>query len=115
MCVYYRALNEVTIENKYHCLGLMIHLVNFVVLVCSLIRIGSAKDIKCDLLKSTFILMNGLYKYMAMYFGLTKALNYYMDLMNKDFIEYLDKFIIVFIDGILVYSKSEDEHLRLVS
>jgi hypothetical protein len=35
--------------------------------------------------------------------------------MNKDFIEYLDKFIIVFINGILVYSKSEEEHLRLVS
>jgi hypothetical protein len=55
---------------------------------------------------------------MVMSFGLSKALAYYMDLMNKDFMEYLDKFIIVFIDGILVYSKSEEEHeehLRLVS
>jgi cell fate regulator YaaT (PSP1 superfamily) len=53
-----------------------------------------------------------------MYLGLTKAPNYYKDLMNTDFMEYLDKFIIVFIDGILVYSKSEEEyeeHLRLVS
>jgi hypothetical protein len=44
-----------------------------------------------------------------MYFGLTRALTYYMDLMNKVFVEYLDKFVIVFIDGILVYSKSEEE------
>jgi hypothetical protein len=50
-------------------------------------------------------------------FGLTNALAYLMDLMNKVFMEYLDKFIIVFIEGILVYSKSEEEykeHLRLV-
>jgi hypothetical protein len=51
------------------------------------------------------------------YFGLTKALTYYMDLMNKEFMEYLDKFFMVFINDILVYSKDEeehDEHLRLV-
>jgi hypothetical protein len=54
---------------------------------------------------------------MVMYFGLTKAPTYYMDLMNKVFMEYLDKFIIVFINGILIYSKSKeeyDEHLHLV-
>jgi hypothetical protein len=45
-----------------------------------------------------------------MYLGLTKSLTYYKDLMNKDFMEYLDKFIVVFIDGILVYSKSKEEH-----
>jgi hypothetical protein len=53
-----------------------------------------------------------------MYLGLTKAPTYYKDMMNKDFMEYLDKFIIVFIDGMLVYSKSKEEHeehLRLVS
>ncbi len=45
-----------------------------------------------------------------MLFGLTKALTYYMDLINKDFMEYLDKFIIVLINGILVYSNSKGEH-----
>jgi hypothetical protein len=67
--------------------------------------------------ESTFILRNGLYEYMMIYFGLTKALTYYMDLMNKEFMEYLDKFFMVFINDILVYSKDEeehDEHLRLV-
>jgi hypothetical protein len=53
-----------------------------------------------------------------MSFGLTNLPTYYMDLMNTDFMEYLDKFVVVFIDGMLVYSKSEEEHeehLRLVS
>jgi hypothetical protein len=53
-----------------------------------------------------------------MSFGLTNAPAYYMNLMNTDFMEYLDKFIVVFIDGMLVYSKSkeeQEEHLRLVS
>jgi hypothetical protein len=53
-----------------------------------------------------------------MYFGLIEVPTYFMDLISKVFIEYLDKFIIVFIDGMLVYSKSEkehEEHLCLVS
>jgi hypothetical protein len=45
-----------------------------------------------------------------MYLGLTKASTYYMDLMNKDFMEYLDKFVVVFINDVLVYSKDEEEH-----
>jgi hypothetical protein len=47
---------------------------------------------------------------MVMYFGLIQVLAYYMDLMNKEFIEYLDKFIMVFINDVLVYSKDEKEH-----
>jgi hypothetical protein len=52
-----------------------------------------------------------------MSFGLTNALDYFMYLMNRVFMAYLDKFVVVFIDDILVYSRSEDEHvyhLRLV-
>jgi hypothetical protein len=52
-----------------------------------------------------------------MSFGLTNAPDYFMYLMTKVFMEYLDKFVVVFIDDILVYSKSEEEHkdhLRLV-
>jgi hypothetical protein len=48
-----------------------------------------------------------------MSFGLTNALTYFMYQMNKVFMEYLDKFIMVFIDDILVYSRGEEEHLRL--
>jgi hypothetical protein len=43
-------------------------------------------------------------------FGLTNAPTYFMYLMNKVFMEYLDKFVVVFIDDILVYSRSEEEH-----
>jgi hypothetical protein len=52
-----------------------------------------------------------------MSFGLTNVLAYFMNLMNKVFMEYLDKFVVVFIDDILVYSSNEEiheEHLRLV-
>jgi hypothetical protein len=72
---------------------------------------------ECDILKSAFILRYGLYEYMVISFGLTNALAYFMYLMNKVFMEFLDKFVIVFIDDILVYSRSEEkheEHLRLV-
>jgi hypothetical protein len=67
--------------------------------------------------KTTFILRYGLYEYTVMSFGLTNALAYFMYLMNKVFIEYLDKFVVVFIDDILISSRSEEEdeeHLRLV-
>jgi uncharacterized membrane protein YcgQ (UPF0703/DUF1980 family) len=47
---------------------------------------------------------------MVMYFGLIEVPTYYMDLMNMNFMECLDKFIIVFIEGIMVYSKDEEEH-----
>jgi hypothetical protein len=53
----------------------------------------------------------------VMSFGLTNAPAYFMYRMNKVFMEYLDKFVVVFIDGILIFSKTKDEHdehLRLV-
>jgi hypothetical protein len=52
-----------------------------------------------------------------MYFGLIEVMTYYIDLMNKEFVEYLDKSILVSINDVLVYSKDEEEHeehLRLV-
>jgi hypothetical protein len=49
-----------------------------------------------------------------MSFALTNALAYFMYMMNKVFMEYLDKFVMVFIEDILVYSRSEEGHIRLV-
>jgi hypothetical protein len=75
------------------------------------------KICECDILKTAFILRYGLYEYTMMSFRLTNASAYFMYLMNKVFMEYLDKFIVVFIDDILFYSRSEEEHeehLRLV-
>jgi hypothetical protein len=51
-----------------------------------------------------------MYEYTVMYLGLTKAPTYYMDMMNKVFMEYPDKFVMVFINDVLFYSKSEEEH-----
>jgi hypothetical protein len=51
-----------------------------------------------------------MYEFTVMSFELTNALAYFMYMMNKVFMNYLDKFIMVFIDDILVYSRSEEEH-----
>jgi hypothetical protein len=70
-----------------------------------------------DISKTAFITRYGLYEYTVMSFGLTNAPTYIMYLMNKVFMEYLDKFMVVFINDILIFSKNEeehDEHLHLV-
>jgi hypothetical protein len=70
-----------------------------------------------DIPKTAFCTRYGLYEYTVMSFGLTNAPAYFMYLMNKVFIEYLDRFVVVFIDDILVFSKTmeeHEEHLRLV-
>jgi hypothetical protein len=122
LCMDYHALNEVTVKNKYPlpriddlfdqlrgaCVFSMIDLQS---------RCHQLKVRECDILKTAFVLSYGLYEFTMMSFGLTNALAYFMYMMNKVFKEYLDKFIMVFINNILVYSRNEEEHeghLRLI-
>jgi hypothetical protein len=122
LCRDYRALNEVTIKNKYP-LPRIDDLFGQFCGACVFYkndlrsRYHQLKIRECDIPKTAFILRYGLYVYTVMSFGLTNAPTYFIYLMNKGFMEYLDKFVVVFIDDILVYSRSEEEHeeqLRLV-
>jgi hypothetical protein len=122
MCVDYRSLNQVTVKNKYP-LPRIDDLFDQLKGACVFSKIDlrsgyhQLKIRATDIPKTAFFTRYGLYKYTVMSFGLTNAHAYFMYLMNKVFIEYLDKFIVVFIDYILIFSKNEeehDEHIRLV-
>ena len=122
LCIDYRALNQVTIKNKYPLPRINDLFEQFrgawVFLKIDL-RTGyyQLKIRESDIPKTAFTSRYGLYECTVMSFGLTNAPAYFMGMMNKVFMEYLDKFVVVFIDDILIYSKSEEEHgehLRLV-
>jgi hypothetical protein len=122
MCVDYRSLNDVTVKNKYP-LPRIEDLFDQMrgARVFSKIDLRSGyhqmKIRPSDIPKTAFSTRYGLYKFTVMSFGLTNAPAYFMNLMNKVFMEYLDRFVVVFIDDILIYSKNDsnhEEHLRLV-
>ena len=64
-----------------------------------------------DIPKTAFRTSYGHYEFLVMSFGLTNALEAFRDQMNKVFRNYLDSFVIMFIDDILVYAKNEDDHM----
>jgi hypothetical protein len=72
---------------------------------------------ECDIPKTAFVTRYGQYESTVVSFGLTNAPAYFMIMMNKVFMEELDKFVVVFIDDILIYSETAEEHaerLRIV-
>jgi hypothetical protein len=76
------------------------------------LRLGYHQIKICEenILKTAFSTRYDLYEYLVMSFGLTNALSHFMYLMNSIFMVELDKFVVVFIDDILVYSKNKKEH-----
>jgi hypothetical protein len=115
MWVDYRSLNEVTIKNKYPLPWIedLFDQMKGVIIFSKIDWRSGYHQLKIresDMLKTTFRIRYGLYEYTVMSFGLTNAPTYYMYLMNKVFMEYLDKFVVVFIDDILVLSRIEEEH-----
>ncbi|GJU44692.1 putative reverse transcriptase domain-containing protein [Tanacetum coccineum] len=98
MCIDYRELNKLTVKNRY-----------------PLPRIDDLFDQLQGL--SVYLKIDYHYEFQVMPFGLTNAPAVFMDLMNRVCKPYLDKFVIVFIDDILIYSKNKhehEEHLRLI-
>jgi hypothetical protein len=96
LCVDYRALNEVTVKNKYP-LPRIDDLFNQLCGACVFSKIDLRSRYhqlmvqECDISKTAFVSSYGLYEFMVISFGLTNALAYFIYMMNKVFMEYLDK------------------------
>jgi hypothetical protein len=117
MCIDYRAMNKVAVKNKYplpRIYDLFDQLRGASVFSKIDMRSGYHQlGIRpSDIPKTIFITKYGLYEFTVMSFGLTNAPAFFMYLMNNVFMDYLDKFVVVFIDDILIYSQSEEEHVE---
>jgi hypothetical protein len=115
LCVDYQPLNVITIKNKYPLPRIDILFYQLAgSKVFSMVDLHSGyHQIKIrpeDIPKTSFSTRYGLYEYLVMSFGLTNAPAYFMYLMNSVFMPELENFVVVFIDDILIYSKSEEEH-----
>ncbi|GJR95186.1 putative reverse transcriptase domain-containing protein [Tanacetum coccineum] len=122
MCIDYRELNKITIKNRYPLLRID-DLFDQLQGACYFSKIDlwsgyhQLRVYDDDTPKTTFRTRYGHFEFIVMPFGLTNAPTVFMDLMNRVCKPYLDKFVIVFIDDILIYSKTKEEHevqLKLV-
>ena len=112
MCVDYRPLNTITVKNKYS-----LPRIDILFDQLSRAKVFSKIDLRSgyhqikirpeNIPKTAFSTRYGLYEYLVMSFGLTNAPTYFMYLMNLVFMLELDKFMVVFIDDILIYSENE--------
>lgn len=117
LCIDYRELNKITIKNKYplpRIDDLFDQLKDAQYFSKIDLRSGyhQLKVRKEDIPRMVFRTQYGHYEFLVMSFGLTNIHAAFMDLMNRVFKPFLDKFVVVFIDDILVYSKTQKEHVE---
>jgi hypothetical protein len=115
LCVDYRPLNVVTIKNKYPlpCIDILFDQLVGAQLFSKIDLRSGYHQIKIraeDIPKTAFTTRYDLFEYLVMSFGLMNAPAHFMYLMNSVFMPELDKFVVVFIDDILIYSRSMEEH-----
>ncbi|GKE33354.1 putative reverse transcriptase domain-containing protein, partial [Tanacetum coccineum] len=117
MCIDYRELNKLTIKNHYPLPRIddlfdQLQGSQFsskINLRSGYLQLRVHED---DILKTAFRTHYGHFEFTVMPFGLNNAPAEFMDLMNRVYRPYLDKFVIVFIDDILIYSKTQEEHVE---
>jgi hypothetical protein len=115
LCVDYRPLNVVTIKNKYPlpCIDIIFHQLAGAQVFSKIDLCSSYHQIKIhaeDIPKSAFTTRYDLFEYLVISFGLRNAPAHCMYLMNSVFMQELNKFVVIFIDDILIYSRSMEEH-----